>query len=82
MTNRNKATRRPVGYLSVTRIVRESQPIESSSHGGSVGQYIDEYLARAAAEGHSIQDVEIHFEPEQWEEIATTIYNGYVESAQ
>ena len=78
----NQSTRRPLGALTITRIVRETHTIESSSTGVSVGSYIDEALARAAAEGVSIQDIALHFEPEQWEEIATTVYGGYVEDAQ
>lgn len=81
MKNRTHTTRRQLGLLAITRIVREHHPIESSSTGGSVGQYIDEYLAREAAQGHSIQTVELHFEPEQWAEIAESIYAGYVEEA-
>lgn len=77
----NQATRRPIALMQVTQIVTEWQPIESSSSGGSIGSYVDEYLARCAAEGKSIQTVELHFEPEQWREIATTIYNGYVEES-
>lgn len=79
--NRKATTRRPLGYFTVTRIVRESHPIESSSTGMSVGQYIDEHLAREAAQGHSIQTVELNFDPEQWEELAASTYGGYVESA-
>lgn len=75
----NQTTRRPLGYLTVTRIERDGFPIESSSNGGSIGSYVDEYLARAAAQGQSIQSVELNFEPEQWAEIAETIYGGYVE---
>lgn len=75
-----QATRRPIGGMTITRIEREHVPIESSSTGGSVGQYIDEYLARAASEGASIQTVEIYFEPDQWSEVAGAIYGGYVES--
>lgn len=73
------ATRRPLGGITVTRIVREHQIIESSSTGGTIGNYVDEFLARAAAEGHSIQTVELNFEPEQWAEIAETHYSGYAD---
>jgi hypothetical protein len=76
-----QATRRPIGGITVTRIIRESHPIETSSHGGSIGNYVDEYLARAASEGAEIQTVELHFEPEQWREIAESIYGGYVETS-
>lgn len=81
MVKNNRPTRRPLGAITITRVMVESQPIESSSTGGSIGAYVDEYLARAAAEGASIQTVELHFEREQWEEIATSIYGGYVEYA-
>lgn len=78
----NESIRRPLGAFTITRIVRETHLLESSSAGHSIGGYIDEALARAAAEGASIQDIALHFEPEQWEEIATSIYGGYVEDAQ
>lgn len=75
-----RATRRPLGYLTVTRIVRESSPIESGSEGvASVGAYIDEYLARAAANGQAIQTIELNFELEQWEQLAAEVYSGYVD---
>jgi hypothetical protein len=73
-------TRKPIGYLTVTRIVRESSPIETARDGAStIGQYIDEYLSRAAAHGHSIQTVELNFDLEQWEQLATEVYAGYVD---
>ncbi len=79
-TRATRAIRRPIGFLTITRIVRESLPIESTQgEGYSVGAYVDEYLARAAANGHSIQTVELNFEPEQWEELATGCYAGYVD---
>lgn len=81
MKNRINSTRRPIGGMKITQIVTEFQPIESSSTGGSIGSYVDEYLARCAAEGKSIQSVELNFEPEQWQEIATGIYAGYVEES-
>ena len=73
-------TRKSIGYLTVTRIVRESSPIETARNGAeSVGAYIDEYLARAAANGQAIQTVELNFDLEQWEQLATEVYSGYVD---
>jgi hypothetical protein len=75
-----RAIRRPLGFVTITRIVRESTPIESGPEGvASVGAYIDEYLSRAAAHGHSIQTVELNFDLEQWEQLATEVYAGYVD---
>lgn len=74
------ATRRPLGFLSITRIVRDSSPIESGPGGlSSIGAYVDEHLARAAANGHSIQTIELNFEQEQWEQLAAEVYAGYVD---
>jgi hypothetical protein len=57
-------------------------PIEATQDGAaSIGAYLDEYLARAAANGHSIQSVELNFEPEQWEQLATECYAGYVDTS-
>lgn len=74
------AIRKPIGCLTVTRIVRESSFIETTHEGATtIGQYIDEYLARAAANGQAIQTVELNFEPKEWEELATEVYSGYVD---
>jgi len=71
---------RPLGGLTITRIVTERLPIAASSEGNlSIGQVIDEHLSQAAQRGESIQTVRLDFEPERWEEIATTIYCGFVE---
>lgn len=77
----NQPPRRPIGGITITRVVRVSHAIESSSTGSSIGAYIDEYLALEAAEGNSVQSVELHFEPEQWAEVAESIYAGYVEES-
>ena len=74
------ATRKPIGCLTITRIVRESSFIETTRDGATtIGQYIDEHLARAAANGQAIHSVELNFEPEQWEELASEVYSGYVD---
>ena len=71
---------RPLGGLTVTRIVTERHPIIASRGNAlSIGQMIDEHLSQAAQRGESIQTVRLEFEPEQWEEIATTVYCGFVE---
>jgi hypothetical protein len=71
---------RILGAFVVTRIITESHPLEASPHGTlSVGQMIDEHLSNAAQRGESIQTVRLDFEPEQWEEIATAVYCGFVE---
>lgn len=72
--------RRALGALTITRVVRESFPLMAAHDGAaSVGALIDEQLARLAAEGAAIETVTLDLEPEQWEELATTIYGGYVE---
>jgi hypothetical protein len=79
---RKPAQIRPLGCLTVTRIVTERLPITSSTTDGtlSVGQMIDEHLNASAQRGESIQTVRLEFEPEQWEEIATTVYCGFVDA--
>lgn len=72
---------RPLGAITVTRIVTESHPIQSGdTETASIGQMVDEFLSTAAQRGESIQTVALHFEQEQWEEIATTVYCGFVDT--
>ena len=72
----------PLGALTVTRIMRESFPLMPAHDGAaSVGQLVDEHLARLAAEGADIQTVKLDMEPEQWAELAATIYCGYAEES-
>lgn len=71
---------RPLGLITVTKIVRERIPLLPAIDGHhSVGTLIDEHLARMAAHGECVQTVTLDMEVEQWEELATTVYNGYVE---
>lgn len=68
------------GTITTTRVVRETQPIQFGRDGGpSIGFLIDEHLANCAARGESIQSIELSLEPEQWEELATNVYGGYVD---
>lgn len=79
MTKRHQPAR-PLGCLTVTRVITERHPvIASHDEALSIGQMIDEHLSQAAQRGESIQTVRLDFEPEQWEEIATTVYCGFVE---
>lgn len=79
MKNRTQTTRRAVGALVITQVVREEYAIESSSDGVSIGQHIDEYLKHSADEGKMVQTVTVTLDPQMWAEIAGTIYGGYVE---
>lgn len=71
---------RTLGGLTITRVITERHPI-IASHGESlsIGQMIDEHLSQAAQRGESIQTVQLDFETELWEEIATTVYCGFVD---
>ena len=72
---------RAFGGLTVTRTVTEHHPLIAAhdSSALSIGQLIDEHLAQAAQRGESIQSVRLDFDPEQWAEVATTVYCGFVE---
>lgn len=79
MTTTRKPAR-PLGMITVTKIARERIPLLPATDGHySVGSLIDEHLARMAAQGECIQTVTLDMEIEQWEELATVVYNGYVE---
>lgn len=70
----------PLGVITVTKIVRERIPLLPATDGHhSVGSLIDEHLARMAAQGECVQTVTLDMDVAQWEELATTIYDGYVE---
>jgi hypothetical protein len=82
MTNRKTCRpAKPLGALTVTRVITERHPIAFADHAAplSIGQMIDEHLSTAAQRGESIQTVQLDFEPEQWEEIATAVYCGFVD---
>ena len=71
---------RPMGMITVTKIVKERIPLLPATDGHySVGSLIDEHLARMAAQGECVQTVTLDMEIEEWEELATSVYNGYVE---
>ena len=78
--NTTRKPARPLGMITVTKIVRDRIPLLPAIDGHhSVGTLIDEHLARMAAQGECVQTVTLDFHVEQWEELATTVYNGYVE---
>jgi len=84
MTTKRPVHRRPatlLGGITLTRIVREHIPMQVDDSNGihTVGSFIDEHLASSASRGESIQSVELNFEPDQWEALATAVYCGYVD---
>lgn len=71
---------RPIGGFTITRMIREHHPLMQSTDGpNSIGAMIDEQLHAHAQRGESIHSLELHFELEQWEQVASEIYCGYVE---
>lgn len=72
---------RPIGGFTITRMIREHHPLMESTDGqiNSIGALIDEQLHAHAQRGESIHSLELQFEPEQWEQVASEIYCGYVE---
>lgn len=54
-------TQRAPFALAVTKVVREFVRPETSEHGGSIGQYIDHYLASQVESGAELQEVKVVF---------------------
>lgn len=62
-----------VGYLEIVKITRDFTPIEAvaDSHSTSLGGFIDNHLTDLVSEGTEVQDIQLHFDPEQWKVIAS-----------
>lgn len=63
------ASEAPVAFVETTRVIRESIPV---APGGtqSFGQFIDQLIAEAVANGQVFQNINLTFTQEQWDEIA------------
>lgn len=61
-----------IGALEIVKIVRDYEPIVAVKDGNntSLGAFVDEHIANLVKEGVEIQDIALHFEREQWAEIA------------
>jgi hypothetical protein len=60
-----------IGCIEVVKIVRDYEPIVAVKDGNckSIGAFVDEHIAGLVSEGVEVQDVALHFEREQWDEI-------------
>ena len=81
--NTRTASRAPrlLGSIAVTRIVTDFHPLELSpcDHAATIGQLIDEHLARAAQNGAQVQTVTLELEPDFWASAASEVYAGSVD---
>lgn len=69
----------PVAHFEITRVVRELRPIGFDRHGMyTIGQRLDEMLHDAMMDNATeIQDITLHFEPEQWERMKRAFHESH-----
>ena len=58
-----------LGGLTITKVVREHQPIELDEDSGlhTLGQVLDASISNRLKEGETIQDIAFHFDTENHE---------------
>lgn len=61
------ATIKPVAYMTVTKVIRESVPLcPRAGYGESIGQMVDQYIDTALQNGDELQTVAVEFDTEHW----------------
>jgi len=59
-----------MGMMEVTRVVRESIPLQADYNGCTYGQMVDSYIAMCIGNGDELSSVTIHIAEEAWETMA------------
>lgn len=54
-----------IGGITLTVVQRVHETVRGGGT-GSIGDVVDDFLAKAAKEGREVQKVEFFMEPEQW----------------
>lgn len=59
-----------IGWLNVTKVIHDTQPIRARDNGQSIGEMVDDYIRACAENREEIQNLEIQITPEHWQQIA------------
>jgi len=71
-TEASHADEKPIAYFTITKVVRENVPILGGGT-SSYGELLDSHLVDQAANGHTVQTVEIDIPEETWNRFCQSI---------
>lgn len=68
--------------IQIVKVVREFHEVEPApAAGNTFGAFVDEYIAAALESGDELQDVTVHFSPEDWQGMREQWHVGRTPSA-